>query len=837
MLTRSPPPPQRAERNPQRHLPAVPVLAAVSSGIVADWYLGLESRLWITAAVGCVVLWAVAFALDTRRLSAFLLLLGCALTGATAHHCRWSLVPVDELLSYATDRPRPVRLRGTIETIPVVIPARPNEFPTGMPPRDRTVADLQALALIVEGRRETIIPVAGRVRLDVQGTLSTPLPRGTEVELWGMLSRPGLARNPGGFDFRLFLREKGIHTLVRCEFPECITVRSLPVPRSLPDVSVWQSVIAERLRKHLSTENAPLAIALLLGPRTDISQELKEAFLQSGMVHFLAISGINVAILVGFLWPLVRLTRLPRGGRLFVVGLCVAGYVTITDADPPVVRAAVLVGALLLSLASGRPLAPLNQLAIAALLILIGNPHDLFQVGAQLSFLAIVALQWLISLDRTRFELKVDPLDQISQMWFQTALHRLRGMVWAGFLATCAVWIFTLPLVLARFHLVSPVGFLVNVFLSFWMTLTLGMGYVNLLGAILCPQLLYPCALVFDVFLSGFVLIVRSAASIPWGHFKVPGPSDLWLAVFYVTILATGGHLLGSRLQCWNWRFIVAWCVAGLAWALLPESNPGLRCTFLSVGHGVAVLIELPNRQTILYDAGSLEDGARARQVVESALLARGQTRLDAMLISHADIDHFNAVHGLVESIPIGGLYISPTFLDFQQSSVRITCEAARAAGVPVKLLWAGDRLRCDGGVELQVLAPPAAGLGTDDNANSIVLSIRFAGRSVLLTGDLEKAGLQSLLRQTPAAHDILLAPHHGSLKANPPDLARWVTPRWVVVSGGGDTSLDKLQQNYGDGVVLLSTARLGAVTFEITPRGEIDVATHLHPTRNIRED
>lgn len=832
MLTRSPPPSQHAERNPQRHLPAVPVLVAVSAGIVADWYLGLEARLWISAAIVCVVLWVMAFYVGVRQLSALLLLLACGLTGAGAHHCHWSLVSTDELLAYATDQPRPIRLRAFVVTVPVVIPARPSEFPTGMPQRDRTVADLQAVALIAEGSRQILIPVAGRVRLDVQGTLSKPLPRGTEIELWGMLSQPGPARNPGGFDFRRFLRERGIHTLVRCEFPECIAVRSPPAPRGLPDASVWQSVIAERLRRHLSTENAPLAIALLLGPRTDISQELKEAFLQSGMVHFLAISGINVAILLLFLWPLVRLTRLPRNGRLLVVGLCVAGYVLITESDPPVVRAAVLAWSLLLSLTSGRPLAPLNQLAIAALLILIGNPHDLFQVGAQLSFLAIVALQWLVTLDRTRFDLQVDPLDQISQTWFQTGLHWLRRMTWAAFLATCAVWIFTLPLVLARFHLVSPAGFLVNVFLSFWMTLTLWVGYINLLGAILCPQLLYPCAVVFDMCLSGFVWIVRSAAWIPWGHFKVPGPSDLWLAVFYLSIIAAGGHLLSDRLQRWSWQFIGAWCVAGLAWGTLPESNPGLRCTFLSVGHGAAVLIELPNRQTILYDAGSLEDGSRARQVVESTLLARGRTRVDALLISHADIDHFNAVHGLVNNIPIGGLHVSPTFLDFQQSSVRMTCEATHAAGVPVKLLWTGDRLRCGDDVEVRVLAPPAAGFGADDNANSLVLSIRYAGCGVLLTGDLEKAGLQSLLQQTPAAHDILLAPHHGSLKANPPDLARWVAPRWVVVSGGGDTSLDKLQQNYGDGVALLTTSRQGAVTFEITPQGEIEVATHLHPTK-----
>ncbi len=827
---RSPSRTRRSIPTSEQHVPAVTVLVALCTGIIADWYLEGSAWLWIAAAVVVASLWVVLFLWEGARCSAGVLLLACALTGAAAHHCHWSLVSNRELLAYATDQPRPVRLRAIIDTAPVVIPAERTLFPTAMPQRDRSVGNLQAVALIAEGSRETRIPVAGRVRLDVQGVIPR-LSRGTEVELWGFLSRPSAVRNPGGFDFRMFLRERGIHTLVRCEFPECVQVRSPPPARLLPDMSAWQTVIADRLRQRLSPQNGPLAVALLLGPRTDISQEMKQAFLHSGTVHFLAISGINVAILVLFLWPLVRLTRLPRTARLVVVGLCVAGYVMLTDADPPVVRAAILVWAMLLSLVSGRPSAPMNLLALAGLFILIGNPHDLFQVGAQLSFLAILALHWLVSLRWVLSGPPVDPFEELTESWWQRGWRFLRTGIWEAFLATCAVWIFTTPLVLARFHLVSPVGFLVNVLLPLWATIMLWLGYVCLVLSIVCPPLLVLVAPFFDLSLSGFAWIVRYAAEIPWGHFKLLGPPDAWLAVYYLLIIGSGSGLLGGHWHGWSWRLILTWCVAGLVWGVIPESHPRLRCTFLSVGHGAAVLIELPNQQAILYDAGSLEDANRARQAVESALIARGKVRLDAVVISHADVDHFNAVPGLLENIPVERLFVSPTFLDFRQPSVRMVCEATHAAGVPLQLVWSNDRLRSDPQVELQILQPPATGLGPDDNANSIVLSLRYAGRGLLLTGDLEKSGLQSLLKLPPQSHDILLAPHHGSLKANPPDLARWVTPRWVVVSGGGDTAIDKLQSHYGDGVTLLSTTRQGAVTIEITPQGEIDVTTQLMPS------
>lgn len=811
-----------------RHVPAVAVFAAVATGIVADWCLGeVEWVWWWWGAVATAGLWGLLLVKGWTRTAAVVLLVACGLTGAGWHHTRWSLIDANDLLTYATPQPLPVRLRAVIDSQPVILKAEPSPFPTARPQQDRTQTELRVVALLSAGGTQKTIPVSGRARLDVQGALPS-LARGAEVELWGLLSVPGGVRNPGGFDYNLFLRERDIHTQVRCEFPQAVQVVKDAAGDWFPRVATWQAIVADRLRTRLSPENAPLAIALLLGPRTDIAPDLKQAFLQSGMVHFLAISGINVAILVLFLWPWGRMLRLPRRLQLLVVGLCVAGYVSITDADPPVVRAAVLVAIMLVSLATGRPATPLNQLAVAGLLILIVNPHDLFQVGAQLSFLAIVALNWLWSVRWLVTVKPSDPLEDLSESWWGRGFKWMGASAWAALVTTTAVWIFTLPLVLARFHLVSPVGFVLNVVLSFWITFTLAAGYAYLVTVLICPPAATLLGPLFDLGLSVFAGIVHYAADFPYGHFQLPGPPDWWLWGYYLLLLSVGSGLMSMRASRVGWRLLLVWCVVGLAWGLPASERSGVRCTFLSVGHGVAILIELPNRQTILYDAGSLENGNRARQVIESALVARGVTRIDTLIISHADIDHFNAVPGLLQSIPIGQVLVSPKFLDFHQRGVGQVCEVAVEAGVPIRLVWAEDRLRCDPDVSAEILLPPAAGLSPDDNANSIVLSLRYAGRGLLLTGDLERAGLQALLQLKPRPHDILLAPHHGSLKANPPDLARWVMPRWVVVSGGGDTATAKLKQHYGEGASLLTTSQLGAVTLELTPEGDINVETVL---------
>lgn len=116
------------------------------------------------------------------------------------------------------------------------------------------------------------------------------------------------------------------------------------------------------------------------------------------------------------------------------------------------------------------------------------------------------------------------------------------------------------------------------------------------------------------------------------------------------------------------------------------------------------------------------------------------------------------------------------------------------------------------------------------DNANSLVLKIEYAGRTILLTGDLEGAGLDELLAQPAIPCDVLLAPHHGSRAANPRALDDWATPTFVVVSGGRAKSGEALEEIYGADTTVLATVTSGAVTFSITPQGELDYETMRNP-------
>jgi competence protein ComEC len=281
----------------------------------------------------------------------------------------------------------------------------------------------------------------------------------------------------------------------------------------------------------------------------------------------------------------------------------------------------------------------------------------------------------------------------------------------------------------------------------------------------------------------------------------------------------------------------MAWLAIGYGTMGLGRGSTGeLRCTFLAVGHGTCVVMELPSGQTILYDAGNLGSPDLAARTIASYLWSRGIERINAVLLSHADIDHYNGMPGLIERFPIGAVYISPMMFDPIATGGELTApnylrDVLRESGVPLREVWMGDRLRTDDSqVTIEVLHPPREGVIGRDNANSLLLSVEFAGQRLLLPGDLESPGMERVMTDPPLDCDILLAPHHGSALSDPPGFASWSTPDWVVMSGERPDRTMLAQHSYSRaGAVVAHTAMHGAVTCVISPQGT-KVAGHRMP-------
>ncbi|MBS0203088.1 MAG: DNA internalization-related competence protein ComEC/Rec2 [Planctomycetes bacterium] len=804
-----------------RRSPAVPVVAAVAIGILLDstgtivfstWWIGTAVALSVTA------LFRRRFPLAT----VLLLLLACSGLGGAWHHWRWSCLPENEISAWATDRGRLVRVSAKVLQAPLLLKAVEGSLPWQAHERTVTLVECREL-------RDTTrtIPVAGQLRLFVDGQ-RTDLAIGDMIEVTGMLKRPAEPANPGEFDSRRWLRSQSLHATLTAALPDAVVIQGRE--RTLADtLLVLRAVVRRRAEELISNRMRPrtstVAQSLLLGSRVELDRDLRRAFAESGTLHVLAISGLNVGLLWGWLWVLCRALRLSPCVSLVAVLALLPAYALITDANPPVVRATIVAVVMAFGQLIGRTTSQWNSLALAALLVLAWNPSDLFNAGAQLSFVAVCAIlltTGFLRSVRASFEREDDPVGQ-KPVWHRGVLWLIRGTV-EGCLISVGVWTMTSPLIASQFHLVSPIGFALNVLLSPLIFVMFWLGYSFLLLGLISPNLFGWIGIPFDVTLGWFLSAVEAAARMDLGHNYIPAPPVWWMIGFYILTLSLAVVDQWRGRIFWSARAALAWSVLGLLIALRPTDSPGLSCTVLSVGHGLSILIECPNGRTLLYDAGSMGGGNRAARTIEAAVWSSGRSRLDAILISHADADHCNALPELVDVIPTRTMLAHRTFLDWSQPPVSAAIEHATLTGVGIQLLASGQRIELDPRVTIQVLHPAVDFASSTDNANSVTLLLEYAGRRILLTGDLEREGLYQLLASERIDADILVSPHHGSLGANTKDLARWATPEWLLVSCRDDAVRERLAANFGPETRVLTTARHGALKCRIQTDGGLRI-------------
>ena len=692
---------------------------------------------------------------------------------------------------------------------------------------------------------------------------------GAPVVVRGLLRTIPAPRNPGEFDFAAWERMNGIRLSLSAPSLDAVQID----PNRPWDRVVWfRGAIRARaeaiLRHALTPETSPLASALLLGSRSDLDEATRDAFLNSGTLHLLAISGLHFSALAVTLGWLSRLLPIGRRTASLLVVAVMIGYALLVGGRPSVVRACVMASAVGWAVARDRPGRPDTALALAALVTIGLNPWNVFHVGCQLSFLAVAALLWGVPAWRDRHagpaagsqsnstiphprETPSEALDRLERQLKRlgsrkAALQdRIATTIGQAIGVSITAWIFTAPLVVDRFNLVTPVGIPLNLpMVPLSGVAVASAGATLSLGAI-HPALGDLAGMVCRVSLDLLIWLASLGETLPGGSWHTPAPPTAWTSV--VLVLAMIALALEARRidrdsdRCRNVRR-VAWIAASLggvlwmSWWALPASWTvcGPKALILDVGLGSAVVVVSADGRAMLYDCGSDNDPRVGRRVILPALWSLGVSRLDAVALSHADPAHVNGLDDLVKRMPVGAIWISPTFVEDspvlnpfetpQTQGERFHADPwltlAVERGVPIEVVSAGQRRSLGTDVTFHALHPPPDWPNGASNAardaGSLVLAVEFeppaltngeptaspprsSPRRLLLTGDLDGAGMVRVVGLNEEAagaprdrdshafgYDLLIAPRHGVARSNPSWWLDWARPRFVAISQAG---------------------------------------------------
>ena len=758
--------------------PLVPVALAATAGIILDRYLDIPIAISLIGALAALACFVLHGAGPRRMLGLVYLWTGCAALGAAYHNVHRSRAAPDDIVHFASEDGRPARVRGVIDSQPTVTPGTTDD-PLRSFQRKASIRFLLQVTATQDLNSRDWQTASGVIQVTAQGR-SEDLAAGDEIEALGRLSLPESPGNPGEFAYLSHLRDRQVSALLLVR--DIRELRRLDRSRWSP--SAWLAAPRtwgqDVLTGAIPGPHGDLATALLLGDSPGMTQNDWDQYQRTGVIHVLAISGQHLVVLAGFMWLAFRLAGLRHRRSAPLVALFLFLYALVAGGRPPVMRSAWMMLAYTGGVLLKRPIQHANVFALAWLLVVLWNPADVFNAGCQLSFLAVAVLVWGVpTLGSSDDPLK--PLVDASRSWPMALLLDVGRWIGVAYLVNAMVWLAVAPLVAFHFHTVSPVALLLGPPLVLLTSIALLAGFAVLLLAPLGGPLLWPFAIATEWSMAGCSWLNGLGASLPGAYFYVPDVPSWWLWLFYPALLI--GLARGAIQNHWRVGFgaIFGGVAIGLI-ALLWRPSPGeFRCTFLAVGHGGCAVIESPGGQVLLYDTGSISGPDVTRRHVAPYLWSRGIRRIDEVLLSHADLDHFNGLADLVDRFTVSRVTHTPSFGQRDMAPVRATLAAVERRGIPVRIASAGEHWDVDR-LSIDVLHPPPEGPAGKENARSLVLLLRHRETAVLLTGDLEDDGLTRVLAMPPTKVDVLMAPHHGSANSNTKQLAEWASPRLVII-------------------------------------------------------
>jgi competence protein ComEC len=698
-----------------------------------------------------------------------------------------------------------------------------------------------------DGDAMRLVPGVAQVTVmrDAMQQMPIAILYGDHVRFKSHLHTPHSYHNPGAIDWERKAASDGVAWTGSVESPEWIMVVDAGHWSLLRAIDQWRQLLSQQIATIADPEIRGSAAALILGSAGLLPEKFGDGLRYWGIIHLYVISGLHVAVVAWAVyeliyWLLSRRTRwalrLPLWRWSAVASLiAVWVYVGLVGGGVAVVRAGIMVTAYLAALILDRHPHVGAAIALAALLLIVQSPHVIFVPGFQLSFVAVIALVAIYPRVMTIF------LPLLGLRGGGGSYEKGRGL-WHGFTkaiiaALVATWA-TAPIVAYHFHQTPLLGIPANLIAGPYTTIVLmpiGFAWTLLAGI---PSI---AALIQQLWIWAAWPLVRAiewatplAESTQWTF-----TPNFWEMVWWYSLIIPLSLWERARVRRW---FVIAWTFIGLlliSLCLYDHYRPQpLQLTFLDVGQGAAVLVEFPNRHTMLIDAGGApgSDFDVGRWVVAPALLARGITHIDDLLLTHPHPDHYGGLAYIAEHFHSTRFLTNGAHGDEGDVQWQAFMSRMQTAQLKPEVVHRGMQMS-QGEVQVTWHHPPATGpdelLGK--NNGSVVTDIRYGAFRALIVGDIEREAEAVLARDAALESgpiSVLQVPHHASRTSSTPAFLQHMQPQVAIAQLGFENRYGfphpEVTRRYDElGTVLCRTDRDGAATVTVnSPTRQFSIQT-----------
>lgn len=609
-------------------------------------------------------------------------------------------------------------------------------------------------------------------RLDSVYALISP---GNMIRIEGYYSKGRDRRNPGEFDYNNYLHSEGISGVLNSYSINQFDLINQNKDRTKSIIFSIRKYLNKSISSLFETQTAALVKGLLLADKSEIDQEAKVDFINSGVMHVLAVSGLHVGFLAFiFIFLFGRLNIYIRS-ILTIAGLIL--FMVITGMPASVVRSVVMFNTVIISLLTNRGYNINNSLALAALSILLFSPNELFNPGFQMSFASVFSIGAIYPYFRDKVKsLRI-------KFNFIKSLLLLIGV-------TLSAQIGTFPFIIVYFYKLSVISIFANIIVIPAIGIVVSISFFTLAVNVISPFVASISAITNNIVASLIFEFVKFTGRLQYSFLWIRNFTIIDSLIFYLFLIV----LFFSMNKLSNF-------ISKMILMILVFTNMMVFCTLdykdllsknllnvysIDVGQGDAFLIKFPNGKTAIIDAGFASiDFDNGEKIIDPLLGQFGIKKIDYAFISHFDIDHYGGFVSLIENKRIDKIFIP----EINPSINKETKFRQFLIQNKIQLEYYTKKSISVGNSKIYILNDTQKfnTKATTSNNRSGIIRIMYGKTSILFTGDIDKIGEKYYARRYGKFlnSDVLKISHHGSSFCSSDEFLSQVEPKISLISVG----------------------------------------------------
>ena len=668
---------------------------------------------------------------------------------------------------------------------------------------------------------------------------------GDKLKSFGILSKPETSRNYGGFDYRKLLKQKKIFGIFQIENHEKIGEEKNVI--FLPEKI--RTEISRKIEEIYRSEFNGFVQGILIGKIDNISEKTKEDFKDSNLSHVLAISGMHVSYVILGISFIIDKTIISKKIKYYILIIFIIIYCLLTGNAVSCIRSCIMSLFAIFAKIFYRKNNFFISFFYSLIFIIILNPYNVYNVGMWLSYFGTLGIVVLFPFLDKYYNHKIKP----------KKINKMFKYIFDNFLITCSAQIFIFPVILYMFNTVSITFFISNILVSFIVGPILVLGYFSIICSFINIHLGRVVAFFEEILISIIYYIAEICANLPFSKIIVITPNFMFVILYY-TVLAIVIRIFYTRKffslrivlskkvfisMCFfvlkkikyfikrNFNIILISFICILFFSILKENE--LKIYFIDVGQGDSTFIQTPKGKNIIIDGGegNTDKYDYGKNVVLPYLLDRKISKIDYMIISHADSDHIGGLMAIVE-----GIRVDKILIGIQPESSKQFEELffiAKQKRIDVIFLEANQKILIEENILIEVLWPNSQMFIEENilNNNSLVFKLIYNDFSILFTGDIEEIAedIISDVYNKKLKSNILKAAHHGSITSSSYNILQNINPQIVLIGVGKDNKFghpsEEVIDRFNDmGSRVYRTDIHGEINLRINKNGKIKINT-----------